>query len=272
MKSDQPKADIWMPLYVADYVADTPYLTTEQHGAYLLLLMAYWRNGPPPDNDAILASLVKMAPDAWSIARAVLVRYFEVCEGFWIHKRVEVEMEKAKRNRATAHDKASKAAKAKWEKARMLQALPEHVLEQCPSPSPSTTPTKPHQEQSATPPVADAPPLATGKARKPKAVGQRKPLMTIDEWLADCKAKDEKTMPATDPIFEWAADAGIPIDYLRLAWLVFLRDWKAKKPQQDWRATYRNAVRQNWLKLWFFHADGDCRLTTTGEQERRAHE
>lgn len=79
-------------------------------------------------------------------------------------------------------------------------------------------------------------------------------------------------MPATDPIFEWAADAGIPIDYLRLAWLVFLRDWKAKKPQQDWRATYRNAVRQNWLKLWFFHADGDCRLTTTGEQERRAHE
>lgn len=136
----------------------------------------------------------------------------------------------------------------------------------------STATSAKSQEQSATPPVADAPPLATGKARKPKAVGQRKPLMTIDEWLADCKAKDERTMPATDPIFEWAADAGIPVDYLRLAWVVFLRDWKAKKPQQDWRATYRNAVRQNWLKLWYFHADGDCRLTTTGEQERRAHE
>jgi uncharacterized protein YdaU (DUF1376 family) len=134
------KADIWMPLYIGDYLADTAYLTTEQHGAYLLLIMAYWRNGPPPDNDAILAGLTRMPPDAWSIARAVLEKYFVVKDGVWVHARIDREIEIAQKNRAVAREKAARAAGSRWTKERerkMLEALPEAMPQQCPSPSPS---------------------------------------------------------------------------------------------------------------------------------------
>lgn len=68
------KPDIWMPLYIADYLADTTRLTTEQHGAYLLLIMDYWRNGPLPDDDGALSQITRMQPAAWKKNRVMLVR------------------------------------------------------------------------------------------------------------------------------------------------------------------------------------------------------
>lgn len=110
------KADVWMPLYIGDYLRDTRRLSLEQHGAYVLLLMEYWISGPLPDDDMQLARLVGCSHDAWSMLRASLKQYFSVSDGHWFHKRVDAEREKAAVLRDKRKTKAERAAEARWSK------------------------------------------------------------------------------------------------------------------------------------------------------------
>lgn len=137
------KADIWMPLYIGDYISSTSRLTTEQHGAYLLLIMDYWKNGALPDNDAILSQITRLTPNAWSMHRAVLERMFTVTDGEWRHKRIDKELDDAKERKAAAVAKAKAAAEARWGKkdeqecSKDATSNANGVPEQCPSSSPS---------------------------------------------------------------------------------------------------------------------------------------
>ncbi|WP_337846796.1 DUF1376 domain-containing protein [Sphingomonas sp.] len=139
------KANVWMPLYIGDYLRDTQRLSTVAHGAYLLLIMDYWMNGAPPDDDAVLATITRMTPDAWSMHRALLERFFSIEDGCWKHRRVEAERAKAAENSNRRKSKAKAAAEARWGSRNdaesnapsMPEALPEAMPDQCPSPSPS---------------------------------------------------------------------------------------------------------------------------------------
>ena len=66
----------WMPLYVGDYLGDTGHLTTTQHGAYLLLMMHYWRKGELPDDDRQLSKITKLPLKTWCDYRATLQDFF----------------------------------------------------------------------------------------------------------------------------------------------------------------------------------------------------
>lgn len=132
------RPDVFMPLYIGDYLAGTSRLSTELHGAYLLLIMDYWMNGPPPDDDAALASITRMSVDAWSIARAKLEHYFSIECGVWKHKRIEQELAKATEKKAKAAEKAAKAAAARWNNEKKdAPSIGQALHEECPSPSPS---------------------------------------------------------------------------------------------------------------------------------------
>ena len=84
----------WMPLYVGDYLGDTGHLTTTQHGAYLLLMMHYWRKGELPDDDRQLSKIAKLPLRAWCEYRATLQDFFY--DG-WKHKRIDAELERMMR-------------------------------------------------------------------------------------------------------------------------------------------------------------------------------
>lgn len=104
-------------------------------------------------------------------------------------------------------------------------------------------------------------------ASKGNPEGRKSSATEIDTWL---RSLDGDAIPADDPIFAYAENAGIPLDFLELSWHRFVEDMRERgKRQKDWRAHYRNAVKGNWLKLWWLQ-DGEYRLTTAGEQAKRA--
>lgn len=139
------KPDSWLPLYVADYLADTTRLTTEQHGAYLLIIMDYWRNGAPPNDDAVLAHIARLTPTKWKSHRKVIETFFTVQNGVWRHKRIDEEMAKAVENHKKRSDRAQKGAGARWAKddtsnaSSIASSNGQGVLVDCPLPSPSPT-------------------------------------------------------------------------------------------------------------------------------------
>ncbi|MBS0959799.1 YdaU family protein [Acetobacter thailandicus] len=91
------KTKTWMPVYIGDYLADTMRLSTQQHGAYFLIMMEYWRQGPLPDDMDELASIVRADRKTWdkSIWPTIKRFFFKGEDGFWHQKRIDKELEHA---------------------------------------------------------------------------------------------------------------------------------------------------------------------------------
>lgn len=131
-----------MPVFIGDYLADTIGLTLSQHGAYFLLMMAYWKNrGPLPDAEAKAVIRDACATDARRIQK-----YFRIASGFWHHKRIDAELLRAKENSESRKSAAKTASLARWSSkkgyknghpSRMPDAYRDASVTHVPSPSPS---------------------------------------------------------------------------------------------------------------------------------------
>lgn len=95
-------------------------------------------------------------------------------------------------------------------------------------------------------------------------------------WLADIRKTGEKPVSAYQPVWAYAEQAGLPAEWIELAWMRFRQryenDEKAKRKRYtDWRRVFLNAVEGNWLGLWCWsERDQAYRLTTVGVQAENA--
>lgn len=220
----------WMPLYVADYLADTGHLSAAEHGAYLLLIMHYWQNGALPDEDRRLARIARMSAAEWEDSRAALCDLFDEN---WRHSRIEAELAAAEAVSARAREKAGK----RWGRARSeaaadadthAAAIPQHL----PGPSQS-------QPQSPPETVSDDPVSGRGEARQ--ARGRRIAL----GWQAlEHNRADALRLGVPEGLIEplanrfrdfWTAKPGK--DALKLDWDATWRNWCALECERKGWAT-----------------------------------
>lgn len=118
----------FMQLYVSDFIGDTLSLSTEQIGAYMLLLMAMWNaGGKLPADDAKLARVTRMSVKKWKAIASDIMPFFEVDgESIW-HNRLTKELKKSEsksQSRSVAGAEGGRAKALKDKEARLANAMP----------------------------------------------------------------------------------------------------------------------------------------------------
>lgn len=177
----------WMAFYPADYMADTLDLTTEEHGFYLLLLMIAWRrNGPIPDDmGSLKRSLSACTADMHGrrfnrLIERVLTRFFvKDADGHWRHKRLEKELKLAR----NFSEKQSKNAEKRWAVTKDNNDLANATA----MPARASSQSQPQSQKNISPPS--------------------EPTSTIDDPGAD--APNVVEFPSRDRPSSYAFEAGI---------------------------------------------------------------
>jgi len=157
-----------MPFYVGDYLRDTGHLTTEQHGAYILMIAHYWSTGGPlSDDDDQLAAITRLGPEKWERHAKILRAFFQPSVGVLRHKRIEAELKRAHQKWESLSQRGKKGAEARWNDNSSPDASANGLAnasanaQEMPgdAPSPSSSPL-PLETSSTSPPPAECVTLA----------------------------------------------------------------------------------------------------------------
>lgn len=140
MKSASPST--WMPLYIGDYLADTMHLDAEEHGAYLMLIMHYWKHGPIPNDANRLQQIARIKPSRVSSKiMSTVLQFFDIQDGFLRHSRIDEELSSALENidKQKKRTEAATAARAANKSNVTNNVTSTATFTPSPSPSPLST-------------------------------------------------------------------------------------------------------------------------------------
>ena len=122
----------YMQFYVSDYLSDTQHLTTEQHGAYMLLIMNYWQTGKPlPNKDNRLAAIARCTLEQWQSIKLEILEFFQIDQdkNILIHKRIEHDLQKFKDKSINASNAGKISASKRYDNENITIA--QQPLENC---------------------------------------------------------------------------------------------------------------------------------------------
>lgn len=145
--SNQP----YMQFFPGDYLRDTRHLTTEQHGAYLLLLMTMWNHGAKLPNDpSKLARIAGVNLRRWHLIAPDIMPFFDIDGEDLSQKRLVQDYQKAvslsqKRSVSGKAGGDAKALKDKETAVASASDLPQHRA-YVPSPAPTEEDSSPNSE------------------------------------------------------------------------------------------------------------------------------
>lgn len=101
----------FMPIVVADIVADTTHMSPEEMGAYCRILFAMWlQGGRLPADDKELATIAGLTRVRWGKLRERVTRPLTFSAGYWTQKKMTEIWDKIQKIKT----KRALAAKTRW--------------------------------------------------------------------------------------------------------------------------------------------------------------
>jgi uncharacterized protein YdaU (DUF1376 family) len=214
-----------MPMYWDAYLADTTHLTTEEHGAYMLLIAAMWRrNGSVPDDDKDNARILGLSPAKWRKVKARLtstISGFRVEFGMITQEKVQktwkITQEKIDKNRLNGAMGGRAASSKNNDLGQADAANSQERNLSIPEPEPEPEPYKEKRDTKVS----------------PKKRATRLPA----DWVLSRACG------------EWAVGEGYSIEAIRIEAEKFKDYWigvgGTKGTKLDWPATWRNWIRNS---------------------------
>lgn len=99
--------------HLGDYSKDTSHLTMIEHGAYCLLLDRYYGTESGIQADQVYRIARARTKEEKQAVDVVISEFFHLVDGFWINKRAEKEISKAKSRINAAKENGSKGGRPK---------------------------------------------------------------------------------------------------------------------------------------------------------------
>jgi len=105
-------------LDIPAWQSETQIMTAAERGALLALKMFFWRAGPVPDDDVVLARIVGMELKDWKKARKAIAPLFVARHGEWMRQDWIDELEEAYAAVNRVKELSRKGNAARWGKAK----------------------------------------------------------------------------------------------------------------------------------------------------------